>query len=365
LPAPKSDIQKVVSLYQKSPTKGYDIKSIKVIYSPILQQSFKTHIQKLQQRAGNSAFSPKWKDDNESKLRQQVYSLYDNFAKPYPIESCPNVKAFPAWHGTSQQLIGSIMQAGYANLATTDSGYFGKGIYTTPHAEYAGRVYTKDGTLIFNWVISFSAYPVIDGDKPKLAGKGNYGNYDAHFVPVVPESDNPKEVSFIPPKAGSSYKYIEMVVFEAAACFPRYLVTLQPTLTKTLPPPIDKKTQINNNQNVDKGKVVPVAQKSIIKNSNQMLFKPAKSYYQRGLVHEQNQKYDEAYKYFYADAQKGDANSQYKVGLYRYKGLVGGKIDMEGAMKYFTLSAKQGNKDAISAITSLQQSQKQNPQYKK
>ncbi|MDF2868185.1 MAG: hypothetical protein K0S11_1655, partial [Gammaproteobacteria bacterium] len=93
--------------------------------------------------------------------------------------------------------------------------------------------------------------------------------------------------------------------------------------------------------------------------------KPAKSYYQRGLVHEQNQKYDEAYKYFYADAQKGNANSQYKVGLYRYKGLVGGKIDMEGAMKYFTLSAKQGNKDAISAITSLQQIQKQNLLYKK
>ena len=61
-----------------------------------------------------------------------------------------------------------------------------------------------------------------------LAGQGNYGNYDAHFVPVVPQNPNkPNEVNYVPWNAQQKHTYTEVVVFETAACLPRYLVELQ------------------------------------------------------------------------------------------------------------------------------------------
>ncbi len=43
----------------------------------------------------------------------------------------------------------SVLSGSFANLATADSGYFGKGVYGTPDAEYALRVYSKrSGVLL-------------------------------------------------------------------------------------------------------------------------------------------------------------------------------------------------------------------------
>jgi hypothetical protein len=115
----------------------------------------------------------------------------------------------------------------YANLATTDGGFFGKGLYSAYEAEYSYRVYGK-GALILNWVASYSTYPVIHGDMAKLSTKGNYANYDSHFVPVVPENPkNPYEVNYYPTKPKQAATYHEMVVFDNGQCLPRYLVTLQ------------------------------------------------------------------------------------------------------------------------------------------
>jgi len=115
--------------------------------------------------------------------------------------------------------------------------FFGKGIYGAHEAEYSYRVYAKEGgALILNWTACFSAYPVIDGDMKKLEGKGNYSNYDAHFVPVVPRDPNdPHEEVYHPTKFDQDHQYTELVVFQSAACLPRYLVELQPELPKTIP----------------------------------------------------------------------------------------------------------------------------------
>jgi len=140
------------------------------------------------------------------------------------------------WHGTKKAIVDSIFKTGYANLATTDSGYFGKGVYGAYEAEYSYRVYAKQGgALILNWTAFFSAYPVMDGDMKKLETKGNYSNYDAHFIPVVPRNpDNPGEVVYYPTKPNKSSTYTELVVFQSAACLPRYLVELQPMLVKPI-----------------------------------------------------------------------------------------------------------------------------------
>lgn len=166
-----------------------------------------------------------------------------------------------AWN--SKSILDSIFQIGYSNLAILDSGYFGKGLYGAHEAEYSYRVYGPgvkgaNGALILNWVAIFSPLPVINngefkppkpstptneqgkperhGDMCILTGKGNYGNYDGHFVPVVPKNpNNPTESIYFPCKPDQKHVYTEVVVFETAACLPRYLVELQPTLVKAVP----------------------------------------------------------------------------------------------------------------------------------
>ena len=150
------------------------------------------------------------------------------------IAEYPAVKILPLWHGTRSDILDSICRVGYANLASTDAGFFGKGLYSTHEAEYAHRVYSQ-GALLLNWVATYSPYPAIDGDLDKLREKGNYQNYDAHFVPVVPKNpSNPNETVYYPTKPNQKHTYTEVVVFESAACLPRYLVELQATLKKPL-----------------------------------------------------------------------------------------------------------------------------------
>lgn len=108
----------------------------------------------------------------------------------------------------------------------------------------------------------FSAYPVIGcSDMLNLLGKGNYQNYDAHVVPVVPkDAANPHELNYYPcepqalqhPFAGghasqqmrtqhkstdhrlqtaylnasTGFTYLELVLFESAQVVPRFVVRL-------------------------------------------------------------------------------------------------------------------------------------------
>jgi TPR repeat protein len=248
LDATPDDTQETISFYQRCPVPGYDVAKVQVIYNRNFNIKFNFYLDEQQHKKGNSAFVPKWSSMSNVALRQKTDDLLKSISHTDP--DYPDVKLIPAWHGTRSDKLDSIFNIGYANLAFTDSGFFGKGLYSAYEAEYAYRVYYK-GALIFNWVACFSALPVINngefkpekpgkmperyGDMCFLAGKGNYGNYDAHFVPVVPKDPkNPYEMNYFPWKDNQKNKYTEIVVFQAAACLPRFLVTLQSTMPKQL-----------------------------------------------------------------------------------------------------------------------------------
>jgi len=246
--AADSDKSKVIEFYQRCPVSGYEIASVRVIYNPDMNLAFALHMKKLQQRENNPAFKAKWITGGENtqdpvepaentKWRQVLHEQFKGIAEPYQDSDYPAVNLVPMWHGTKKEIADSIFRTGYANLATTDCGFFGKGIYSAYEAEYSYRVYAKEGgALIVNWVACFSAYPVIDGDMPKLKEKGNYSNYDAHFIPVVPRNpDNPYEEVYYPTRPYDQQQYMELVVFASEACLPRYLVELQRTLEKPIP----------------------------------------------------------------------------------------------------------------------------------
>ena len=77
--------------------------------------------------------------------RGEVHQQFQTMAKPYQDSDYPSVNLLPMWHGTKAAIVDSIFRSGYANLATTDSGFFGKGIYGAHEAEYSYRVYAKQG----------------------------------------------------------------------------------------------------------------------------------------------------------------------------------------------------------------------------
>ena len=230
IPASPKDIQKVIGFYGHHPVPGYEVGKVEVIYNPGFNRAFDLHLRKLQKRDNNPAFVPKWSGMPNAILRQTMNDKFIDLTKPYTDPDYPAIKLLPAWHGTKPQVLDSLFSAGYANLATTDNGFFGKGYYSAYEAEYSHRVYSK-GALILNWVASFSPLPVVDDDMTELEleGKSNHGNYDAHFVPVAPRNpDNPNETVYYPCKIIDEHQYTEMVVFDSAALLPRYLVELQP-----------------------------------------------------------------------------------------------------------------------------------------
>ncbi len=256
--ATDKDKRKALEFYQHHPVPGYEMASVRVIYNPSMNHEFALYMGRLQQRDNNPAFTPKWPTGQENfqdpvespeniHWRTKVHQQFKDLAKPYQDSDYPAVNLLPMWHGTKTAITDSIFRAGYAALATTDSGFFGRGIYSAHEAEYSYRVYAKQGgALILNWVACFSAYPVIDGDMNKFVMRNsqglevsisNYSNYDAHFVPVVPAHPlNPNETDYYPTKHNQPHTYTELVVSQTAACLPRYLVELQPTLVKAVPP---------------------------------------------------------------------------------------------------------------------------------
>jgi len=249
IPAGEQDLQRVAECYQRCPVPGMDLKNVEIIYCPQLEDGFSTRIKLLQEKEGNPAFTPKWTDPNKDQLRNQVVQRLSGMSKLYSDAEYPSVKLLPVWHGTKPSVLDSIFKTGYANLATTDVGFFGKGIYGSYEAKYAYQVYCQ-GSLLINWVSYYSAYPVIDGDLAKLAGGANYGNFDAHFAPVRPRTSQLDEKNYDPCHNLSEAVYHEMVVFDPSQCLPRYLVTLQPQLTVPLQVQAPRSDQIPHDPKV-------------------------------------------------------------------------------------------------------------------
>eukprot|EP00727_Mastigamoeba_balamuthi_P013649 m51a1_g8907 hypothetical protein (430) ;mRNA; f:760513-765136 len=234
IPAGKRDTEFVVELYQRCPVPGFDLARVEIIYSPHLEQAFENRVAQLQARVGNPAFAPGYEREGNRATRAAVRERLMEMARRTPEAAYPNVKVVAMWHGTRAEALESVFRAGFASLATTDEGFFGKGVYSAYEARYASEVYSR-GALLVNWVSLFSAFPVVDGDMARLTGKGSYANYDAHFIPVRPASAAAGEQNYVACTELSQAVFHELVTFEASQNLPRYLVTLQPRMVQTVP----------------------------------------------------------------------------------------------------------------------------------
>ncbi|GAG53625.1 unnamed protein product [marine sediment metagenome] len=199
IPAETTDIVKVLEAYSHHPVAGYDIASIEIVYNEQLNRLFFGNLSMMNLRHGNDRYQPKWKkagDSPEKQHRLKVDAQFRALAKSHTDPKAPHVSLLPLWHGTNDDIAQDyIFNMGYGIFmandpnVVTDEGYFGKGIYSAHEAEYSFRSYAQKhgnkAVLILNWVSSFEAYPVIDGDMDKLRGKAlAFDQTDGHFIPV-------------------------------------------------------------------------------------------------------------------------------------------------------------------------------------
>lgn len=268
------DFSRVFKLYSNSPVKGYEIARIQAIANDKFSDAFKATLSSLDQRSNfPKTYAPTWSydpssfdlfeffsnDSDEEAMRQLTHTHLRQIS--YPPSGCKHAKIVWGFHGTKGKALHSICSTNFDNLAKTDGGYFGKGIYQTSSAEYAYRyaqkeVFSNDGILLMSCISFVSAYPIIhhpdienDAQWNKIeyseaakkkhwryhCGGPKFENYDAHYVLVTSEDDI--GLTYLPIRKNQKYDYDEIVVFNSAQILPRYVITLQPTPmnTKVLP----------------------------------------------------------------------------------------------------------------------------------
>jgi len=166
------------------------------------------------------AFKSQWNKEGQVPTRQEILDRLEYIS----IGKEGNITIVPVFHGTRESLVDEICETGFASLAKTDPGYFGRGIYFTPQAEYAARVYGY-GVCILCFVSVLNAFPVIFEDMPELLGAGNYSNCDIHFAPVVPKRQDKKdETVYDAMKITEKPVYDELVVFQDSQIIPRFVI---------------------------------------------------------------------------------------------------------------------------------------------
>jgi hypothetical protein len=115
----------VLQQYALCPRAGYDVVAVTELCNPDLTSAFESRLRQLQSRAGKPAFAPRFASEAEAQQRGAVIDVLRAHAAPFHDVSYPDVTIVGAWHGTDSSILPSIMSTSFANLATTDSGFFG------------------------------------------------------------------------------------------------------------------------------------------------------------------------------------------------------------------------------------------------
>jgi len=197
--------------------KKYTITKIVGIKNNVLQQIFE---RKLAKRMEKEEFQPRWENDDFVSRRHTIMERFPKFV----LAKHKKVSVLLLWHGTNPDTIPKIADTGFAILSIRDKGFFGKGIYLTPQADYAASVYGEK-VLLLSVVIVGNVYPVVYEDMNKLGGKAHHENYDSNYVPVVPQNPSKENEDIFWATTNNDIPvYDEIVVFDESHVMPRFSV---------------------------------------------------------------------------------------------------------------------------------------------
>ena len=109
--------------------------------------------------------------------------------------------------------------------------------------EYATDTYSDGENLLLGWVSLRKPFPVISdtsdprecSDMKRLKGQGAYHKYNAHYVPVIPDPQNPNSPNYYPCSVTHQPTWDEIVVFQQSQTLVRFWIVLQVDLTHPVP----------------------------------------------------------------------------------------------------------------------------------
>jgi len=206
------------------------VTSVDVIYNPMLEQQF---------GYTNDAFNSQFKGLHNLRGEELPTDLHREYLHELLISknlvSDQNSNPVAAWHGAPQDKLDSICWYGLLSLASSDQGYYGKGIYLTQKPSY-GEYYAnniKGSSLVLCWVLLGSPFPLT---KVKYGGDLTPG-YTSHYVLVkkkkmavgLCQSNKDFDLlagvtNYFPVEANEKAEGDEIVVFRSEQVLPRYIV---------------------------------------------------------------------------------------------------------------------------------------------
>jgi len=225
---------------------NWNIETAYAIHNTSLQIQFEHQAEKFRGRfqADPKTFNQQnWTSLTDAPTRKQVFQHLQNYADKFEWNISSEVKIIPVIHGSSVHAAAKICQSGFANLATLDDGYYGRGIYFTSFASYAAQYcqplsISKQSVYVFiiASLIYGNTYPAIENPSSKensLCGKSIIKGHQSHYALVTDlgfpfcdtqNSNLSNSVSAEKAESRSRKLYNELVIDQESQVFPLYLV---------------------------------------------------------------------------------------------------------------------------------------------
>ncbi|CAF0899181.1 unnamed protein product [Didymodactylos carnosus] len=209
---------------------SYKIDQIEVISNSARYRMFTGQMEVVENRQDQPAFQPRLSEESSPKERLNVLERLDSLCNQ--VAHNRKARIVRMWHGCKREILSNLLSDGFATLGTLDAGWYGKAMYFTSSAKYAARYSGECGCLILCYVLILNPFPVVASDAPlnvapeefRFYGKGNYRNYQCHYIPVSPVG-NQRLMNYRPPPAGIDHAmFDELAIFQEANILPQIVV---------------------------------------------------------------------------------------------------------------------------------------------
>jgi len=246
----REELACVLKQFEGTSKGALDVLSVQRIENPSLKSASKELCEKLNQRIEDGGLhSPgRWRRDGESALLKcRVAEVLDARARPVGAHA-EHVRSVLAFAGCAREVCPLICKTGFANLALTDDGYFGTGVYLTPNSAYAA-VYAAgkkplaevelgaEMFMIAADVFVGNTYPITRSQdyrkslfrcdhRGRTVGTGTLAGYDSHFALVSRDFSRDGEEGWYQAAmdGAEQFEYSEIVVAREHQVLPRWVL---------------------------------------------------------------------------------------------------------------------------------------------
>ena len=213
---------------------GRKVDRIEYISDPARYRIFLGQLEFIENRQTQPTFQPNLSLEDSREERERVLQRLDYLCQQ--VSHNRKVRMVRMWHGCSNHTLPNLLSSGFAALGTFDQGWYGKAMYFTSSAKYAARYCGgSGGCLIMCYVLLLNPFPVVSTDAPLTAspqnfrfyGRGNYSNYQCHYIPVS-RTEGSDTLDYRPPSTGiDDVVYDELAVFQESHILPQIVVHLK------------------------------------------------------------------------------------------------------------------------------------------